>query len=433
MSVPSILIVEDDPVCARFMSLALSERFSDVRLAASGAAALQAAAERSPALVFLDLHLPDIEGRDLLAPIKQLCPGACVVMVTASDDVSTIVDSVRRGAINYLVKPVSPAAVVTAATNALGAAALPPATSTATVPELIGASEAMVQVRRLVMLAAASDVNVLLAGETGTGKELAARAIHRLSRRRGCPFVPHNCATTTAELFDSEFFGHRRGAFTSADRDHAGLLAQASEGILFLDELASMGLAQQAKLLRVLDDGVVRPVGASQTQVVNVRFVAATNQASRALILAGALREDFYYRLLGFEIVLPPLRDRREDIPALAAHFLGGDVRRLSAGALHAMLDAPWPGNVRQLAKSLASARALAGAEAIEAHHLDGAASGSGGIERVSEDASRTMKDLQRDGIAQALRDAGGNRSRAARSLGIDRSTLRRKLRDSPG
>jgi DNA-binding NtrC family response regulator len=280
-----------------------------------------------------------------------------------------------------------------------------------------------------VRIAAASDVHVLLVGETGTGKELAARAIHRLSRRRASAFVPHNCATTSAELFDSEFFGHRRGAFTGADREHVGLLVHASEGVLFLDELASMGTLQQAKLLRVLDDGVVRPVGGAQSQRVNVRFIAATNRDSAVLLQDGSLREDLYYRLLGFEIVMPPLRRRLEDVPALAEHFLGSEAERLTSGARDALVHAEWPGNVRQLSKVLAFARALAGTGPIEARHLGGLVSNRGAV--ASEAAGRSMKDLLRDGIARAVQEAGGNRSRAARALGIDRSTLRRKLKGS--
>jgi two-component system response regulator HydG len=241
---------------------------------------------------------------------------------------------------------------------------------------------------------------------------------------------------TPPEMFDSEFFGHKRGAFTGADRDRAGILREAHGGVLFLDELECLGLANQAKLLRVLDDGEIRPVGSDRSRPVSVRFVAATNRAPEAMLACQELREDLYYRLRGFQIELPPLRDRREDIPLLAEHILSDPKAALTARALDALQGCHWPGNVRQLRNVLRSARAVAGEHPIDARDLDLSACGSSQTPRASPVPSSappiatTLQDAERQAIEHALRMHNGNLSRAADELGIHRSTLRRKLRE---
>jgi DNA-binding NtrC family response regulator len=296
--------------------------------------------------------------------------------------------------------------------------------------EIVGCSPEIAAVRTIIALAARSDGNVVVTGETGTGKELVARAIHAHSPLASRPFVAHNCALSGAELFESELFGHRRGAFTGADRDRAGLLRQAQGGILFLDEIECLPLGHQAKLLRVLDDGEVRPVGSDRTFLASVRFVAATNRCPDALFTEGLLREDFYFRLCAFIIALPPLRERRGDVPILAAHFTRGRAE-LSKAALDALEEYHWPGNVRQLQNVIQSAVARSSGRPIEPAILD-LRWGKGSSSAPPPPAPRpvSLEGVERQAILDALAAHDGNRSRAAATLGIHRSTLHRKLRD---
>ena len=283
-------------------------------------------------------------------------------------------------------------------------------------------------------------MNVLITGETGTGKELVARAVHRLSSLARGPFVPHNCAVSPQDLFESLFFGHRRGAFTGAERDQRGLLEEADGGILFLDELECLSPSHQAKLLRVIDDGQVQPVGSVEPRTVTVRFLSATNQNADAMLSRGTLRDDLYYRLRGLEIRIPPLKQRREDIPALALHFLAGSGCRTTPSAMEALLTFSWPGNVRQLRNVLQGACAAATGGAIERAHLafgprSTRESGAPVSTEVPESEpagaeGRTFREMERVALLDALRASGGQRGKAARALGIHRSTLRRKMRN---
>ena len=434
----SVLVVEDDPGAAQYMAAVLAHEFEHFRAAPEGLAALLAMESRLPDLVVLDLRLPDMDGLELLTLIKQRWPHVPVIFVTAAGDAATIVEAVQRGATNYLVKPVSPDLLLASARKALAACSIVQSPDCST-PEIVGVSKAMVTVRHLIDLAARSDANVLITGETGTGKELVARAIHRLSGHHAVSFIAHNCGTTTQDLFDSEFFGHRRGSFTGADRDYLGLLDRGDGGILFLDELESLGMPQQAKLLRVLDDGELRPVGSPEAHFVCVRFLAATNREPADMMREGSLREDLYYRLRGFEIHIPPLRDRPEDTLPLAAHLLGGSTDLLTPGALSALRECRWPGNVRQLRNALRLGQSLAGAYRIDRHHLSlspfnadpalpaGSRPPAG---TLATDAADSLKDVERRAIIRTLSDFGGNRIQASRALGINRSTLRRKMRD---
>lgn len=435
MNGETLLVVDDDPGSSGYVSLALQQAGHTVRTASNGVQALLAIEREVPALVISDLQMPAMGGLELLTCIKERWPEVPVVLFSVEEDVATVVEAVQRGAVNYLVKPVSPSVLQATATKALARASRttpPPPSGEA--PEIVGVSLSIVHIRHTVALASRSDVNVILMGETGTGKELVSRAIHRLSSLAAGPFVAHNCALTPAEMFDSEFFGHRRGAFTGADRDRTGILREADGGVLFLDELECLSLANQAKLLRVLDDGEIRPVGSEQSRPVSVRFVAATNRAPEAMLASKELREDLYYRLRGFQIELPPLRDRREDIPLLAEHFLRDKASSLTGRALEALGRCSWPGNVRQLRNVLRSACAAAGAQPVDAHHLDLAACGDPHPSRSSVRPSDsppgtvTLVDSERQTIANALRAHEGNLSRAASALGIHRSTLRRKI-----
>jgi len=440
MSRESILVVDDDPASLSYMSLALSEEFENVRTAGGGHEALLAMEGSLPDLVITDLHMPEPDGLALLALIKERWPEVPVILVTVDQEVATVVEAVRRGAINYLPKPVSPPVLIASAHRALATTCAGRERGDRSVPEIVGSSPAMVRVRHLIALAARSDVNVLITGETGTGKELVARAIHRLSSLSRGPFVPHNCAVSPQDLFESLFFGHRRGAFTGAERDQRGLLEEADGGILFLDELECLSPCHQAKLLRVLDDGQVQPVGSVEPRAVFVRFLSATNRDAAAMLAQGTLRDDLYYRLRGLEIRIPPLKQRREDIPALAGHFLAGSGCRMTPVAMEALLAFSWPGNVRQLRNVLLGACAAATGGSIERAHLafgphstrePGArdSTGASGGESAGTEG-RTFREMERGALLGALRASGGRRGEAARALGIHRSTLRRKMRE---
>jgi two-component system NtrC family response regulator len=429
----SILVVDDDIASARYISLALQQGSHEVRIANNGIEAQLAIEHEVPGLVITDLQMPGMDGLELLARIKERWPEVAVMLVTVEEDVATVVQAVQRGAVNYLIKPVAPAVLQTAAANALSRRTRAmPSPGDGHAPEIIGISPTILQVRHLVVLASRSDANVVITGGTGTGKELVARAIHRLSGDPPCPFVPHNCALTPADLFDSEFFGHRRGAFTGADRDRVGLLRQADGGILLLDELECLNLANQAKLLRVLDDGQIRALGSEESRSISVRFLAATNRSPQSMFATGDLREDLYYRLRGFQIDLPLLCDRTEDIPLLAKHYLKDRNKCLTPAALAALEACAWPGNVRQLRTVLACACATASGIEIDKRDLDLGPAGIRRPELPVERLSRelNLQELERRAIVAVLAENGGSRKLAAKTLGIHRSTLRRKLRE---
>ena len=429
----SILIAEDERSSGEYLKLLLEEMGYDARLTANGVEALLALEAGTFDLVVTDLRMPSMDGFELLTHLGQRWPGMPAIVLSANEDPQDVIEAVRLGAVNYLLKPATPASVGSAVERALLTRSRT-VVADATVPELVGDSKAMVEVRHRVLMAARSDVHVLVTGDTGTGKELVSRAIHTHSGLSKGPFVAHNCALSPSDLFESEFFGHRRGAFTGADRDRRGLLREAHEGVLFLDELETLDMGFQAKLLRVIDDGEVRPVGAERAERVNVRFVAATNREAQAMIDEGSLREDIYYRLRGVEIRLPPLAERREDIPLLVAHFDRPEAGGFTPEALEALCAAPLPGNIRQLRNLVQGARAAAGEAEVGLLHLPAdqldrggvpvpTGEGSGGIPR-----GVPLREIERLAVAQALEDCDGNRTRAAKLLDIDRSTLRRKI-----
>ncbi len=435
-----ILIVEDERAAADYLQAVLVDLGYDVRVTGNGIEALIALEANPYDLVVSDLRMPQMDGFELLSHVKQRWPRVPVIVLTGESEVSGIVEAVQLGATNYLMKPATPAIIESAVQRAL--TARPDATGEdASIPELIGQSPAMVEVRHRAVMAARSDVHVMVTGDTGTGKELVSRAIHRHSAQASGPFVAHNCAIAPHDLFESEFFGHRKGSFTGADRDRVGLLREADGGMLFLDELETLQMVHQAKLLRVIDDGEVRPVGDERAYRASVRFVAATNRDPQLMIEAGELRADLYYRLRGIEITLPRLRDRVDDIPLLVAHFLGDEGPEVTDDAMAALVEAPWPGNVRQLLNVVNGAKALAGDGAITRRHL---AMDAGVVERPPRvepaDAGAeaaggsavprgvSLREVEKQAIRQALEDCDGNRTKAAKLLDIDRSTLRRKI-----
>ena len=435
MEASSILLVDDDPASLRYMELALRDRFPTILTAGGGAQGFDILRSRKPQVVVSDLRMPGIDGLALLALVHEILPKTVFVVVTVEDDVALAVEAVKRGAFDYHVKPVPPEILVDSIRRALCGSADP---FREVAPGMIGQSAAMTRVRRQIEEAARCDLNVLITGETGTGKELTARAIHARSHRACGPFVAHNCAATPPDLFESLFFGHEKGAYTGAGSDQRGLLEEADDGTLLLDEMESLIAAHQGKLLRVMDDGVVRPVGSRSQRAVSVRFLATTNRDPQRMLAEGSLRADLYYRMRGVEIVLPPLRKRAEDIPLLADCFLARAGRSLDGEALSLLVDYPWPGNVRELRNVLAAScahgpqRVLRGRDLVFCNRSgvpERIESGPGGA-GPSRIPGSSLRDTEREAILDALRAAGGQFGRAADMLGIHRATLRRKIRE---
>jgi two-component system response regulator PilR (NtrC family) len=448
----TILHVEDDPNHAALVARLLSGLRTDFELQHVGTAteAVRAVTARQPALVLLDQRLPDGDGMQVLAKLRSAYPSLPVIFVTVIGSPRLIVQALRAGATDYVVKDQELSVVLprvvsetlegakrsATATSGMGEPhhILPRApNSDAPRPEptdpltnLVGPSPAMTQVRAAVRMAAATVAPVLIEGETGTGKELVARAIHALGARAARPFVPVNCAAIPETLAESEFFGHTRGAFTGAYREKDGLFEAGRGGTVFLDEIEDLPLPLQAKMLRVLQDMEYRPVGTNTTRRADVRVIAATNQSSARLLQQHRLRPDLYYRLRVLSIVVPALRLRREDIPALAEHFLARfnarnsiDLGPLPPTFLGRLCAAAWPGNVRELENTLE-------ALCVAAH---GSQSSLEAI--VSDLPHGTLSPApldERSRILHALEANHWSRQAVARALGISRVTLWRRM-----
>ena len=436
----SILVVDDDPLAAEYMALALRDRFPLVHTAAGAGEALESMTRQLPCLVITDLRMPEMDGLELLAVFREQWPEIPCIVVTVEDQVETAVEALQKGAADYLVKPVPPDVLRNMALRALHHGVAQELDAQRALVEVLGRSPAMARVRRKILEAARCELNVLITGETGTGKELAARAVHRVSARAGGPFVPHNCAATPADLFESLFFGHTRGAFTGALEAQRGLLEKSDGGILFLDEMECLTTTHQAKLLRVMDDGTFRPVGSQEPRSVAIRFLGATNREPGKMLQEGSLRPDLYYRLNEIEIAMPPLRARAEDIPLLASHFAEGAGVEIEPCALEELQLYSWPGNVRELKSVLAAslnrtrhgrlrARDLALPPQARAGWKDHT-SPCGRRNIPQAGGSLMLKDAEREMILEALAASRHNLSRAARLLGIHRATLRRKIRE---
>jgi two-component system, NtrC family, response regulator AtoC len=440
-----ILVVDDDTAIREMVALAVEKAGHAALRVGSAAAARRALAAEAVDLVISDIYMPGEDGVTLLAEVHARRPGLPVILMTARGTVETAAAAVRVGAFDYLAKPFDLRALLERV-----AAALQPAPAPGAAPEagpesmIVGSHPAIVEVYKAVARVAPLPVPVLLCGETGTGKELVARALHRFGARPGGPFVAINCGALPDTLLESELFGHVRGAFTDARRDRRGAFAEADGGTVFLDEVGEVSPAFQVKLLRFLQDGVVRPVGADAGTVVQIRVVAATNRDLRAAVAARTFREDLYYRLAGYEITLPSLRERLADLPALVDHFrrralpdLGMEpVPPASPEVIAALAEHRWPGNVRELEhvvrrllidagtlSDAAAARRLLRNQAPLAAGAGRAAPEAGGS------AGATLDGAERAHIEAVLAATQGNRSAAARILGVERKTLLRKLR----
>ncbi len=431
MSAP-VLVVEDDPATSRMVTMALKSAGFVSVAAASLAQAREALAHRHFRLILCDLYLGDGTGLDLLRMNRDSVHPAPVIMITAQGSVETAVEAIREGAVDYLAKPFQVADLLNLVRRVMSQGpALEPVPGPEEGPEsiLVGSSPPMVELYKRIALAARGDSPVLIYGETGTGKELVARCLHRFSPRREGPFVAVNCGALTETLLEAELFGHERGAFTGAVTSRKGLFEQAQGGTLFLDEITETTPGFQVKLLRALQEGEIRPVGAGRSLRVNVRVVAATNQNLQRLMAEGKFRQDLYFRLGVVELTVPPLRDRRQDIPALVRHFLRQVSGRLGRSftvtpeAMRLLEEYTWPGNVRELENVLERAAVLKTDSCLVPEDLplrdQAKATGASGLS--------PLELAEREKIVEALAATGGNRTLAARRLGIERKTLYRK------
>jgi DNA-binding NtrC family response regulator len=444
---PHILIADDERSIRLMLETGLTLNGFRVTSVRNGQEALTATQGEKFDAILSDIYMPDLGGLELVDALRAADPGLPIVLMTAQGSLQVAVDAVTRGATDFIGKPFDIAAVVDLLKRLLEARREAEAVSVAE-PEnqlahagLVGRSAPMIVVYKLIAQAARSDATVLILGESGTGKELVARAIHDFSARRGRPFLSVNCSGLTDTLLEAELFGHTRGAFTGATGDRAGLFEAADGGTLFLDELASTSQAFQQSLLRVLQSGEVRRVGATQSRRFNVRVIGASNAPLRDLVAAGNFRADLFYRLSVLSVELPPLRERTGDIELLTSHFLqrfrepGDAPLHLTREAAEALAAHKFPGNVRELENALRRAVALSagGVVTIDCLPSEIAARRSKpvAVERPEQRliADRpNMEELQRRYLQLILEETGWNRRRAAAVLDLDRRTIQRLI-----
>jgi len=446
-----ILVVDDDADMRGLLSDVLESDGYRVGTAESGEKALQALAEEQYDLVLTDLRMKGMLGTALLSEIKHRYPDTGVILMTAFGTVETAIEAMKGGAMDYLIKPVKTDDVLRTAGRAAREVQLRREVTHLrrevykeySFHQILGKSRPMQEVFELIRRVADSPSNLLITGESGTGKELVAKAIHYNSDRRDRPFVAVNSAAIPEQLLESELFGHMRGAFTDAKADRPGLFEEAQKGTLFLDEISELPLMLQAKLLRAIQEREIRRVGSTKSIPVDVRIIAATNLNLADEVKAKHFREDLYYRLNVIEIRLPPLRDRRDDIPLLVETFLHKcakanrkPLQGISESSLALLIDYSWPGNVRELENIIERAVTLARGEKIMPEDLPATVQGSRGDRRVLDDAAERTLPLQEvewEYIKKILEKTGGNKYQAAQALGIDRKTLYRKLAEMEG
>jgi DNA-binding NtrC family response regulator len=448
-----VLIVDDEPEIAQTLAHLMTRLGLTPILAYDGAAALDRVRSEHPDLLLVDFQMPGKNGLEVLREAKAMDDGLPVILITAFAEIRGAVEAMRTGAHDYLAKPFEHHEIIRVVQRALAERRLRsqlrtlphPGSQSGSLRDILGPSEAVGKVIRDVQQVARSNFSVLILGETGSGKEVIARAIHQASQRAARPFVPVDCGAIPEALVESELFGHERGAFTGASQQKPGLFETARDGTLFLDEVSNLPLASQAKLLRALQDRSFYRVGGTRPLSIDARLLAASNHDLQRLADGGSFRRDLYFRLNEFLIRIPPLRGRREDIPFLARQFLditsvelGKRVRGFSRLAMDAMLAYEWPGNVRQLRSTVRRAVLLA-EETVTEQHLELGQKAPRGAALVEEEAAiRPLREIvrrhtmrvEREAIAQALRRLGGNKAKAARALQIDYKTIHSKVKE---
>jgi DNA-binding NtrC family response regulator len=441
----TILIADDEKNTREGLRWALERKDLAILLAADGEEALRTIRGNHVDMLITDLKMPRLDGMGLLARVREESPSTTVVILTGHGTVESAVDAMKRGAYDYLIKPINIDELNLLVDRILSNRAL--AEENLQLKEkleqifgfenIVGRSNVMLEVFDRVRTVARTRANVLLYGESGTGKELVANAIHQNSPRRNKPFVKVNCGALTLTLLESELFGHEKGAFTHAIKTRPGRFELADGGTLLLDEISETAPEFQVKLLRVLQDGEFERVGGTQTLRTDVRVIAATNRRLEDLVREGKFREDLYYRLKVIEIDLPPLRERREDIPLLVDHFIeefsryyGKPKPRLQPRAMNALQNFGWPGNVRQLRNVIEGAMVMTSGEIGMKNLPDEIRVDQPSDNFVRIAAGSSLKDAERELIQAALIQNGGNRAKTARQLGLGRKTLYRKMEE---
>jgi two-component system response regulator HydG len=441
-----VLIVDDEPAIREVLEMILQEWGYDVRLASDGAEAKEMVETYDPDIVISDVVMPQLSGLDLLRCLKAGNPNRPVILITAHASIDLAVESMKQGAQDFVTKPMDYPKLRAILKASESDIEMRQTSRTLTSElergsgfgEFVGSSKAMRDVYDLIQSLSSSDASAIITGESGTGKELAARTIHRLSKRANGPFIAVNSAAIPETLIESEVFGHEKGAFTGAVGTRPGCFELASGGTLFLDEIGEMPAQLQPKLLRVLEDGKVRRLGGKQEFEFDVRVIAATNQDPRTAIQEGRLREDLYYRLTVFTVHLPPLRDRKDDIPLLCQHFIAEfnkkhnvSVESMRNEALEMLMSYSWPGNVREFRNVMERALILARGEWIETIHLpvDLRHPGPESSTKIVLPLGITAAEAERELILKTLEKTNHNKAEAARQLGLDVKTIRNKLK----
>ncbi len=456
---PHVLIVDDEKNIRRTFQIVLRAEGFDVAVAATGEEALESCRHARPDVVVLDVRLPGMDGIETLRRLKESDAELPVIMISGHGTIATAVEATRHGAYDFVEKPLSKERLLVAIRNAVKVRSLGREVKALRAGEtrrhlMVGDTAPMAAIREQINAVAPTPARVLITGESGTGKELVARAVHEASGRAAGPFVKVNCAAIPDELIESELFGALKGAYTGATRSRDGKFIQADGGTLFLDEIGDMSLKAQAKVLRVLQEGEIERVGDNRTITVDVRVLAATNKDLPAEVRAGTFREDLYFRLNVVPVHVPPLRERRDDIPILAEHFLATYVdvnalppRSFAPEALQLLRSMPWPGNIRELGNVVERLTILGRGTVIGPDDLvrcgvggdlpaeDGPPSGassSGGFSPTDVQAAGGLvaarQEFEKGCIAAALDESRGNVSQAARLLGIDRTNLHKKI-----